>query len=958
MNCPLLINSLLVGGLATVLAFGMGFAAALWATGLPRRARNLLLAAAVIALALPPFLVTNCWLDLLGFQEQWRGKLLIELPRLSTRLKLDVYSLGYTVWILSLLLWPITLLAVLSAWQRLEPSHLECEPLLRRSALVRWLLVPMARGELALAAVLTFVLALNNFAVPTILQTKVFTAEVWVSFNTTFDHATALALSWPLLAAPLLLLWWLNRRSVSWPRLEGRVPPPLFRRQLGASWCGASAVVALAALALSVALPLTQLAWAKRTWTELPAAVAAGGGALANSVLFAALAGLLVVGLGLLTWRWRIGTVVWVPFLAPGVLLGIALIFVFNRPVTAWLYQTFGLVLLAFTARYLAVGWSGAAHALRSVDRDLTDAARLDGASGWQLFRHVRWPQVRSQLAAAWYLTYLLCLWDVETLVLIVPPGGETLALRVFNLLHYGHNAQVNALCLVLLALAVAPLAVWWIADCGMRLKSSKFQVPSSKEAPSSKLQAPSAMLRLGTWSFFGGWSLVVGASLSLSGCGGESSSTETVLDSRLFSRVQIIGTRGTAAGQFNKPRSLAVDKHDNLYVVDMTGRVQKFSPDGQFLLAWQMPQTDKGKAKGMCRDTDGNIVVIEPHYARVNHFSPDGKLVRQWGSSRGIESPDARLGSDALVLRGEKGTNVGQLAFPRAAAVNSRGEILVSEYSMVERVQQFTPDGRRCLRSIGRPGLGPGEFNRAEGIGTDRQDRLYVADSCNHRIQVFSPDGQFLRAYGRAGTGRGELSYPYDVQVDAAGRQYVCEFGNSRIQIFDAQDQPLEILGGPGAAPGRLNNPWAIALDSKGNLYVADSLNHRVLKFIRKHSSASSQWSVASGREQLDTPSATSSSHNEPEAPHRPVARSLFPAHLRRAARSRTAVTESAESPLWRSPRSRFRSLPATPASRPKAATSQAASPHSKTLARGRRSVRRSENCPTLAGTFLPLDY
>jgi len=45
-----------------------------------------------------------------------------------------------------------------------------------------------------------------------------------------------------------------------------------------------------------------------------------------------------------------------------------------------------------------------------------------------------------------------------------VPPGGETLALRVFNLLHYGHNAQVSALCVVLLGLAMAPLVVAGIA--------------------------------------------------------------------------------------------------------------------------------------------------------------------------------------------------------------------------------------------------------------------------------------------------------------------------------------------------------------------------------------------------------------------------------------------------------------------------------------------------------------
>jgi hypothetical protein len=140
-----------------------------------------------------------------------------------------------------------------------------------------------------------------------------------------------------------------------------------------------------------------------------------------------------------------------------------------------------------------------------------------------------------------------------------------------------------------------------------------------------------------------------------------------------------------------------------------------------------------------------------------------------------------------------------------------------------------------RCLLTFGHAGTGPGEFNRPEGLCIDAQDRVYVADSCNHRIQVFSSDGKFLRAYGRAGKARGELSYPYDICVDAAGRQYVCEFGNSRIQVFDAQDQSLEIIGGPGAEPGQFSNPWGVALDSAGNLYVADSQNHRVQKLVRR---------------------------------------------------------------------------------------------------------------------------
>ncbi|MGI8964464.1 MAG: NHL repeat-containing protein, partial [Limisphaerales bacterium] len=121
-----------------------------------------------------------------------------------------------------------------------------------------------------------------------------------------------------------------------------------------------------------------------------------------------------------------------------------------------------------------------------------------------------------------------------------------------------------------------------------------------------------------------------------------------------------------------------------------------------------------------------------------------------------------------------------------------------------------------------------------------DANDQIFVADSCNHRIQIFSADGKFVRAFGKAGTGLGELSYPYDVRIDRAGERFVCEFGNSRIQIFDANNQPVEILGKAGSAPGEFGNPWSIAFDSKENLYVADSQNHRVQKYIRRVASAS----------------------------------------------------------------------------------------------------------------------
>jgi iron(III) transport system permease protein len=188
--------------------------------------------------------------------------------------------------------------------------------------------------------------------------------------------------------------------------------------------------------------------------------VRAAPSAAASTWVYAATTATLCVAIGLVSWRLPLGTVLWLPFLVPGVLLGIGMIVVFNRPGLDWVYGSVALVVVAFTIRYLALAWNGVAHARRTVDRDLTDAARLEGAHGWTLLRWVHWPQIAPQAGAVWYVTYLLCLWDVETLLLLYPAGGETLALRVFNLLHYGHHAQVNAACLLMLAMALAPLAI------------------------------------------------------------------------------------------------------------------------------------------------------------------------------------------------------------------------------------------------------------------------------------------------------------------------------------------------------------------------------------------------------------------------------------------------------------------------------------------------------------------
>ena len=305
MNWRLLGNSLAVSALTTLLACGFGFCAAVCLSALAARTRKVALVASIVALMLPPFLATNCWIHLLGATGVWRSWL-----------PLDIYSLAGVVWILALIHWPITLLVVLGAWQKLERALFEADPALRGVSLIRWLLLPAARPALAQAALIIFVLALNHFAVPAILQVKVFPAEIWLRLSTELNYGAAWAMSAPLIIVSAIALMLLRSRGkeITWPAQQGAIASHTARMQLGiVFWICAAAT--LLVLFFSI-LPLLQIAFDAKTWRELPTVFSATSQTVWNSFIYAALAASACLALAAWSWRWRIGWCAWLLFLA------------------------------------------------------------------------------------------------------------------------------------------------------------------------------------------------------------------------------------------------------------------------------------------------------------------------------------------------------------------------------------------------------------------------------------------------------------------------------------------------------------------------------------------------------------------------------------------------------------------------------------------------------------------
>lgn len=287
----------------------------------------------------------------------------------------------------------------------------------------------------------------------------------------------------------------------------------------------------------------------------------------------------------------------------------------------------------------------------------------------------------------------------------------------------------------------------------------------------------------------------------------------ETKAPRRLAGVVEkVVGKRGLADGRFQKPRAMVIDQEDNVFIIDMTARIQVFDRDGNFLRSWRTPAWELGRPTGISTDRQGNLMVADTHYHRILFYTPQGEPL-----------PERTLG-------GKYGNQPGEFGLVTDVVQDQAENYYISEYGELDRIQLLDKDGK-FVTQWGGHGNQPGEFLRPQSIALDEEENLWVADACNHRIQVFDtrsrpPKYKFM--FGEQGTLPGQLRYPYGLRLAFPNCVLVSEFGNHRIQVFTRDGKSLGIWGTAGRQPGQLDSPWALDLDQKGAVHILDSLNHR----------------------------------------------------------------------------------------------------------------------------------
>ena len=744
--------------------------------------KDLLLLLVLMPLVLPRYVLYYAWWLLLSPTTSLGAYLSTdtELARLvGTFTSTSVLIMWY---------WPLAALLLGQGWRNIDRQIWDSASLdSSRFGVFRNITLPLLKNSILLAFGVCFVMSLSEFATFNLSGIKTIGTELAVLYQLTGSEAAVARASWPVAIAALILAVVLSKSTRSWMLSTVAVGLVEFKSQRW-RW-----IIFILLIGISLFIPVLLLITNVSEIKSFQQFFLLHFDELEWSLVIAVAAALLayIIAYGAFSLEKRVkeqnvkktpalyilslivvSSIFLVMFL-PASIVAVSILRIsafLNLPVS--ISQSWFIVSVGQACRFAGIALILLLLTRYSQEQTLTEMASTDGASQFQIFRHIHLPHIWPLLVGSFILIVMFGMTELSATMVLLPAGLPNFAQRLLNQMHYARDQQVIASCLILIGFFLLMTLVLVLLFRLIRLRQMTF-------------------LLIFCISLF-----------AVTGCGNNSP------DAGQPKVINEFGISGQGEGEFEYPRAIDIADDGTIYVVDKTGRIQQFTPGGKFVNMFKMPQTESGKPTGISFGPDGNLYVADTHYYRVMVFSPKGEIIRQWGKF---------------------GRENGSFIFPTDVAFSGDGRIFVSEYGGNDRISVFDEQGE-FKYAFGSEGTENGQFERPSALCVDKsRNRLYVADACNHRIAVYDFNGVLQDYIGKPGVGAGELRYPYDLALLEDGTLVVCEYGNNRIQLFSPAGQSLGVYGKAGRQPGQLAYPWGAAVDKKGHVFVVDAGNNRI---------------------------------------------------------------------------------------------------------------------------------
>jgi DNA-binding beta-propeller fold protein YncE len=259
-------------------------------------------------------------------------------------------------------------------------------------------------------------------------------------------------------------------------------------------------------------------------------------------------------------------------------------------------------------------------------------------------------------------------------------------------------------------------------------------------------------------------------------------------------------------------------------------------------------PGQRRGEASGVALNSKGHIYLFQRAEPMLAEYDPNGSFVRSLGEGLFVHPHGLRIDAnddiwttddeshlvlklspagEVLLVLGRRNTAAeAEWLFnqPTDIAFGKNGEIYVADGYGNSRIVKFDHEGN-FLKSWGRYGGEPGEFNLPHSVVVDDKGRVYVGDRENQRIQIFDSDGTYLTQWTSIG-------YPYGLFITLDQHVWMIDGGYDRVVEFSPDGRMLGTFGEPGHSAGQFAWGHFLAIGADKKLYVADVLNWRFQVF------------------------------------------------------------------------------------------------------------------------------
>lgn len=281
-----------------------------------------------------------------------------------------------------------------------------------------------------------------------------------------------------------------------------------------------------------------------------------------------------------------------------------------------------------------------------------------------------------------------------------------------------------------------------------------------------------------------------------------------------------------TTLNPLNIPVGLDADSQGRVFVAEDSGReISVFDQNGAFIESFGQPGTRQQEGAFFERphsvavDPLGNIFVVDTWNFRIRKFTPSYGYITGWGQ-------EVTDGFEASV------SPTDGMWGPRDIAIDDNGLVYISDTGN-KRVRVYTSEGE-FVRDIGSGGTGDGQLNEPSGLAINN-GLLYVADTWNRRVAVFTLDGAFVQNFEVRGW-REELGNRPYIAVDGERNMiYVTDPDAGRVLVHDINGECLGSFGQlnrENPNNSEFGTVGGVTVDDAGNVYVTDLANGRLLRF------------------------------------------------------------------------------------------------------------------------------